>query len=59
MDRPETNSDEDNTAIDHHRIATVLRASGYTGFVSVEMRRTDTPVADIRRAVEFAHAHYG
>jgi D-psicose/D-tagatose/L-ribulose 3-epimerase len=59
MDRPETTSDSDNVAIDHPRIATALRASGYTGFVSIEMRRTDTPVADIRHAVDFAHAHYG
>ena len=59
MGRRETTSDTDDAAIDHPHIATALRASGYTGFVSIEMRRTDTPVPDIRHAVDFAHAHYG
>jgi D-psicose/D-tagatose/L-ribulose 3-epimerase len=49
---------EDN-GIDHLGIAAALRAGGYDGWISVEMRRTDTPVDSVRQAVEYARRFYG
>ncbi len=45
--------------IDHAALGGVLRAAGYLGWVSIEMRRTDTPVHDVARAAAFARGHYG
>ena len=45
-------------AIDHPAIAAALRTGGYGGWVSIEMRRTDTPLATVRRAVEYVKACY-
>ncbi len=47
-----------NPTIDHGRIGSALRASSYSGFVSIEMRRQTDPVASVRQAVEYALAHY-
>ena len=46
------------SAIDHPAIAGALRAGGYGGWVSIEMRRTDTPLATVRTAVAVAKACY-
>jgi D-psicose/D-tagatose/L-ribulose 3-epimerase len=51
--------DEKAGAIDHTGLAAVLRARGYSGWVSIEMRRVDTPEPSIQRAVDFVRAHYG
>ena len=44
--------------IDHPAIAAALRAANYTGWVSIEMRRTDTPLATIRAAAAHVQACY-
>jgi len=49
----------DSVTIDHAGVGAALRSGGYAGFVSIEMRRTDTPVHSVSRAVEFARTHYG
>jgi sugar phosphate isomerase/epimerase len=54
-----TEPDVEGEAIDHAGVAAVLRASGYSGFVSIEMRRTDTPVPSVAHAMDFARAQYG
>lgn len=45
--------------IDHAGIAAALRAKGYDGWVSIEMRRTDTPLASVLRAVDYVRGCYG
>lgn len=45
--------------IDHAAIAAALRSAGYAGWVSVEMRRTATPVESVSRALALAGRHYG
>ncbi len=45
--------------IDHPAIAAALRAGAYAGFVSIEMRRTNTPLASVTRAVAHVRACYG
>jgi D-psicose/D-tagatose/L-ribulose 3-epimerase len=47
-----------NPVIDHARIGAVLRASGYGGYTSIEMRRQADPVTAVREAVACAMAHY-
>jgi sugar phosphate isomerase/epimerase len=47
------------SAIDHPAIAAALRAGGYDGWVSIEMRRTDTPLASVARAIAHVRACYG
>ena len=54
-----TGPDGESATIDHARIAAALRSLGYTGFVSIEMRRTETPLLSVPRAVEFVRSHYG
>jgi D-psicose/D-tagatose/L-ribulose 3-epimerase len=44
--------------IAHPAVAAALRAGGYAGWVSIEMRRTDTPLDTIRRAVSHVRACY-
>jgi D-psicose/D-tagatose/L-ribulose 3-epimerase len=44
--------------IDHGRIGAALRASSYSGYVSIEMRRQTDPVASVRQAIDHALAHY-
>lgn len=44
---------------DHLAMGEALRAVGYTGWCSVEMRRTSTPLADIQVAAQLAHRCYG
>jgi D-psicose/D-tagatose/L-ribulose 3-epimerase len=44
--------------IDHTAIAAALRAANYAGWVSIEMRRTDTPLATIRAAAAHVQACY-
>ncbi len=44
---------------DHLAMGQALRAVGYTGWCSVEMRRTSTPLADIQVAAQLAHRCYG
>ncbi|MSP03221.1 MAG: sugar phosphate isomerase/epimerase [Acetobacteraceae bacterium] len=44
--------------IDHAGIAAALRSGHYAGWVSIEMRRTETPLASVRRAVAFARGCY-
>jgi len=46
-------------AIDHPAIAAALRAQGYGGWVSIEMRRGETPVESLRAAVAFVRGCYG
>ncbi len=48
-----------NPVIDHGRIGAALRASVYTGYVSIEMRRQPDPAASVREAIAYAMAHYG
>jgi sugar phosphate isomerase/epimerase len=43
----------------HAAIGRALRATGYEGFVSIEMRRGADPVASIERAVLHTRASYG
>jgi sugar phosphate isomerase/epimerase len=50
---------EEQNGIDHAGIAAALRAGGYNGWISIEMRRTDTPVPSVRQAVEYARRFYG
>jgi D-psicose/D-tagatose/L-ribulose 3-epimerase len=45
-------------AIDHARIGRALRGSGYTGWLSIEMRRQSDPVASVLEAVTHAKACY-
>jgi D-psicose/D-tagatose/L-ribulose 3-epimerase len=45
--------------IDHPRIAAALRTGGYGGWISIEMRRTETPMESALHAVSFARACYG
>ena len=45
-------------AIDHAGIAAALRAQGYAGWISIEMRRTAPPLPDVLRAVDFVRAVY-
>lgn len=44
--------------IDHPAIAAALRAANYAGWVSIEMRRTETPLATIRAAAAHVQACY-
>lgn len=50
FDRPRTN---------HLAVADALRAVAYTGWCSVEMRRTSTALVDIQEAVQLAAHCYG
>jgi D-psicose/D-tagatose/L-ribulose 3-epimerase len=52
-------ADEESAAIDHPGIAAALRSRGYSGWVSIEMRRSDTPVPSVLRAVDFVRGLYG
>lgn len=45
--------------IAHPAIAAALRAGGYGGWVSIEMRRTATPLDSVRAAAEFVARCYG
>lgn len=49
---------EDGTT-DHAAIAAALRAQGYGGWVSVEMRRAAAPLDTIRHAAGLMRRHYG
>ena len=49
---------DDASDIAHPAVAAALRAGGYTGWVSIEMRRTDTPLDTIRRAASHVRACY-
>jgi sugar phosphate isomerase/epimerase len=51
--------DDTNNAIDHAGIAAALRSGGYDGWISIEMRRTETPLESVSRAVTFVRACYG
>jgi D-psicose/D-tagatose/L-ribulose 3-epimerase len=44
--------------LDHAAIGRSLRAAGYTGFLSIEMRRSDDPLRSIEQAVSFVSKHY-
>jgi len=44
--------------IAHLAIAAALREGGYAGWVSIEMRRTDTPLDTVRRAAAHVRACY-
>lgn len=44
---------------DHLAVGEALRAAGYTGWCSVEMRRTSTPLPSIREAAQLAERCYG
>ena len=50
---------DETSAIAHPAIADALRHGGYTGWVSIEMRRTDMPLATIRNAAEHVRRCYG
>lgn len=45
---------------DHHRLAHALKARGYRGWVSIEMKRpeTESPLATLRECLEFAAGIY-
>ena len=45
--------------IPHQDIAAALRAGGYRGWVSIEMRRTDAPLEAVRRAAGHVRRCYG
>ncbi len=45
--------------IDHVQAFTALRAAGYEGWISLEMRETENPILDLRRAAEFLVQTYG
>ena len=45
--------------IPHPAIAAALRAGWYGGWVSIEMRRTDTPLATVRLAAAYVRRCYG
>lgn len=49
----------ENPAIDHTRVGAALRAAGYGGWISIEMRRQDNPIDSIDTAVKLARACYG
>ena len=44
--------------IDHPRVARTLRDLGYTGWVSLEMRAADEPLAALQPAVEYLARTY-
>lgn len=44
--------------IDHRAVAAALRSGGYAGWVSIEMRRSDTPLASVSRAIAHVRACY-
>ena len=44
--------------IDHAAVAAALRAAGYGGWVSIEMRRDEAGVAAVARALEFVRGCY-
>jgi len=46
-------------SIDHARIGRALREAGYAGWVSIEMRRTSTPLVSVRQAVDLVMDSYG
>lgn len=48
-----------NPVIDHGRIGAALRASSYTGYVSIEMRRQVDPAMSVKEAIAYAVAQYG
>lgn len=48
-----------NPRADHLAVGDALRAVGYTGWCSVEMRRTSTPLVDIQEAAQLAARCYG
>ena len=48
-----------NPRTDHLAVGDALRAAAYSGWCSVEMRRTSTPLASIREAAELAVRCYG
>lgn len=52
-------SDFSAPAIDHGRAGRALAGSGYPGWVSIEMRRSDDPLASIAQAVDAALRWYG
>lgn len=45
--------------LDHKAAAEALRGAGYAGWVSVEMRPSEHPTEEIRRAADFALTTYG
>ncbi len=55
---PQLGPVDEDSPIDHPAIAEALRVGGYGGWVSVEMRRAEAPVAALRRAVAFVRTCY-
>ena len=49
----------DSPTVDHAAFGNALKASGYDGWCSVEMRRQDDPVTAIRKAAMLARSLYG
>lgn len=49
----------DTLQVDHARFGAALRRAGYDGWCSVEMRRSDDPLAAVRRAAAIAKSFYG
>lgn len=49
----------DAPVVDHATASRVLRSLGYSGWVSLEMRETDPPLAGVTRAVDFLAGTYG
>ena len=45
--------------IDHRRVSQTLREVAYGGSISLEMRETEEPIADLRTATEFLAKTYG
>lgn len=50
---------DETSDIAHAAIAAALRDGGYGGWVSIEMRRSDTPLATVARAAAFVRRCYG
>jgi sugar phosphate isomerase/epimerase len=49
----------DRPVVNHRLVAQTLRELGYSRWVSLEMRETDTPIPDLRVAAEFLAQNYG
>lgn len=56
---PQLGPVDGDSAIPHQAIAAALRAGGYGGWVSIEMRRTETPLASVRAATALVRGCYG
>jgi len=55
---PQLAAVEAGNPIDHAAVAAALRAAGYGGWVSVEMRRSEPAVAAVARALDFVRGCY-